>query len=259
MEEHNKIENLIWSQIVYPDKFINKLIEFRKKYDKNKNKNSVFSFLTQNMAFVFVTVSKNKSFYDESVIKTVQEEFGNHGTLLLELDEEEMIKEIDKALEFHKNGLSIREFQWHFFKMSIHLTLGLEGTKQVLPALTREQDFESGFVRNTLVIGNKEWLIKEPYVDKILKLVDIQIKRWADKKGNNKRNKRDPIDSRLRHEVFKRDNYTCKECGKHKSETVLHVDHIISIDQGGSDELDNLQTLCENCNLAKSNKCWKSK
>lgn len=41
------------------------------------------------------------------------------------------------------------------------------------------------------------------------------------------------------------------------NEKVLHADHIIPVSQGGTDEMDNLQTLCEKCNLAKSNKCWK--
>ena len=71
--------------------------------------------------------------------------------------------------------------------------------------------------------------------------------------------KRDPIESRLRHEVFKRDNFICVECGKSKEETILHCDHIIPVSQGGTDELDNLQTLCQACNLAKTNRCWNRK
>lgn len=68
-----------------------------------------------------------------------------------------------------------------------------------------------------------------------------------------------PIDSRLRHECFKRDNYKCVECGRTKNDSILHADHIISVSQGGTDELDNLQTLCDTCNFNKSNKCWKTK
>lgn len=101
--------------------------------------------------------------------------------------------------------------------------------------------------------------------------IDYPIKEWASKisedfkkrfiggfkqKNNNK--KRTPIDSRLRHECFKRDNYTCVECGSTNKEKTLHADHILPVSQGGSDELDNLQTLCEHCNLAKSNKKWKT-
>lgn len=69
--------------------------------------------------------------------------------------------------------------------------------------------------------------------------------------------KRTPIESRLRHECFKRDGYKCVECGATKEEKMLHCDHIIPVSQGGTDELCNLQTLCDNCNLAKSDKCFK--
>lgn len=66
--------------------------------------------------------------------------------------------------------------------------------------------------------------------------------------------KRTHIPKGMRHEVFKRDNYTCVECGAKKEDgATLHVDHIIPVSKGGSDELDNLQTLCFDCNLNKSN------
>lgn len=71
------------------------------------------------------------------------------------------------------------------------------------------------------------------------------------KKSNRKRTN---IPRGLRHEVFKRDNYTCREWGAKKSDgATLHVDHIIPVSKGGTDELDNLQTLCSDCNLNKSN------
>lgn len=58
----------------------------------------------------------------------------------------------------------------------------------------------------------------------------------------------------MRHEVFKRDNYACVECGaKKKDGATLHIDHIIPVSKGGTDELSNLQTLCSDCNLNKSN------
>ena len=77
-------------------------------------------------------------------------------------------------------------------------------------------------------------------------------------KKKPKKNKRKAISKSIRHEVFKRDNYRCVECNASKDDgIVLHLDHIIPVAQGGSDELDNLQTLCQDCNLAKSNRAWK--
>jgi|SRR6056297_1210481 len=80
---------------------------------------------------------------------------------------------------------------------------------------------------------------------------------WKGKKKRINNSKRKPVDSRLRHEVFKRDGYKCVECGATNMDKVLHADHILPVSQGGKDELNNLQTLCEDCNLAKSNKNWK--
>lgn len=92
---------------------------------------------------------------------------------------------------------------------------------------------------------------------KQMKLGEIKVCRvnieLFPKKIRTKR-KRTHIPRGLRKEVFKRDNYTCKECGAKKSEgATLHIDHIIPISKGGTDELDNLQTLCSDCNLNKSN------
>lgn len=55
--------------------------------------------------------------------------------------------------------------------------------------------------------------------------------------------------------VFERDNYTCQICGKTLKDGVkLEVDHIIPVSRGGSDNLNNLQTLCFDCNREKSDK-----
>lgn len=59
----------------------------------------------------------------------------------------------------------------------------------------------------------------------------------------------------LRYDVLKRDGFRCRICGATAQDGVkLHVDHIIPISKGGKTEMHNLQTLCEKCNLGKSNK-----
>lgn len=54
--------------------------------------------------------------------------------------------------------------------------------------------------------------------------------------------------------VFKRDNFTCKYCGRNSKEIGLEIDHIVPIMKGGSNELGNLQTLCKDCNNEKLDK-----
>jgi len=51
--------------------------------------------------------------------------------------------------------------------------------------------------------------------------------------------------------VLERDDYTCVKCGRKTNEGRLEVDHIIPVSKGGTDELNNLQTLCFECNRGK--------
>lgn len=56
--------------------------------------------------------------------------------------------------------------------------------------------------------------------------------------------------------VLARDNWTCCSCGRSSREDgiTLEVDHIIPRSKGGTDDFENLQTLCKKCNVGKSNK-----
>lgn len=65
------------------------------------------------------------------------------------------------------------------------------------------------------------------------------------------RPKRKAISTRARFEVFKRDQFTCQYCGAHPPGVLLHVDHILAVAQGGTNDAHNLVTACESCNLGK--------
>lgn len=52
----------------------------------------------------------------------------------------------------------------------------------------------------------------------------------------------------VRGEVYARDGFACLHCG---AKTNLTLDHIHPWSLGGSDEIDNLQTLCRPCNSRK--------
>lgn len=55
----------------------------------------------------------------------------------------------------------------------------------------------------------------------------------------------------VRYRIPKRDGHRCRSCGNTAEVEPLHVDHIIPIAKGGKSDLDNLQTLCQSCNLGK--------
>ena len=63
--------------------------------------------------------------------------------------------------------------------------------------------------------------------------------------------KRKSISKRVRFEVFKRDGFVCHYCGTHPPGVILHVDHITAVANGGENDMDNLVTSCESCNLGK--------
>ncbi len=65
---------------------------------------------------------------------------------------------------------------------------------------------------------------------------------------------RKSISKKLRFEVFKRDKFTCQYCGRKAPDVVLHVDHIVAVARNGTNDIMNLVTSCEECNLGKSYK-----
>jgi 5-methylcytosine-specific restriction endonuclease McrA len=60
---------------------------------------------------------------------------------------------------------------------------------------------------------------------------------------------------RLRFLVNRRDRFTCRACGRSPATndgTQLHLDHVKPWSEGGETTFDNLQTLCQICNIGKS-------
>lgn len=54
------------------------------------------------------------------------------------------------------------------------------------------------------------------------------------------------IDNIVQWQVFQRDNYTCRYCGR--TGIPLSVDHVDLWEDGGSSSADNLVTACKSCN-----------
>lgn len=63
--------------------------------------------------------------------------------------------------------------------------------------------------------------------------------------------KRPPIPREIVDAVYKRDGGRCVYCGSTEN---LQLDHIIPFSKGGATSVENLQLLCQKCNLEKSNK-----
>lgn len=60
------------------------------------------------------------------------------------------------------------------------------------------------------------------------------------------------ISKRLRFEILRRDNHTCRYCGATAPNARLTVDHVIPFTLGGTDEPTNLVAACTDCNSGKT-------
>lgn len=59
------------------------------------------------------------------------------------------------------------------------------------------------------------------------------------------------LTNKIRQYVLQRDARTCIHCGAQKR---LTVDHIVPSSRGGSDDINNLVTMCRSCNSTKNDK-----
>lgn len=60
------------------------------------------------------------------------------------------------------------------------------------------------------------------------------------------------ISKRMRFEILRRDNHTCRYCGQTAPDVKLAVDHVLPTALGGTDDPNNLVTACTDCNNGKT-------
>ncbi len=74
---------------------------------------------------------------------------------------------------------------------------------------------------------------------------------------NGTRDERRDVPLGLRFRVLSRDRFKCVLCGDHPARNPdcdLHVDHVVAWSRGGRTEMENLRTLCAQCNVGRSNR-----
>lgn len=62
---------------------------------------------------------------------------------------------------------------------------------------------------------------------------------------------RPDVPSSARWEVWERDDFRCRACGVRR---FLTIDHVVPLSRGGTNDIDNLQTLCKPCNSSKKDR-----
>ena len=131
------------------------------------------------------------------------------------------------------------------YYQDMHQPLSLCSAK---PYVTKYGSWYNALEKFVAYMNNDE---EEP-VEAIKKEVEQKQKNNEGVKHKTPRN----INLRLRYKVLRRDNFKCSICGRSPakdSNIELHVDHIIPYSKGGETVIENLRTLCSDCNLGKSN------
>ncbi len=249
---------LVLDELIYP----NKLVDVLRKQIKEKI--SLPEFLGGDYVRLIVVCDKNEERLDKccNEIQFIFKEYVEDVKSLI-IDNEDGQEELISIEKQISNGINEKAFYDWFMRLTFQLrqiTIPLDELKNAKKGYNPSSKiisfkYDNGLIANYIFFSSNGHLFNELTFPELIKKGQRLLKdKINNKKKNN--NKRNPLDSRLRHECFKRDGYKCLECGATNKDKVLHCDHIVPVSQGGSDELDNLQTLCENCNLAKSNKKW---
>ena len=182
-----------------------------------------------------------------SVIKRKFDRLTNQYNTIFKENEEnkKYVGFLDKAVS------EAKYFRAKYNECSSELTMSQIESKNLLEKL-REANTQLQYERN------KEQIEK----DKIkAKLLEKKKKREIEKlalqelidEGEifREANKRPPIPKDVVDTVWNRDGGKCVYCGSNEN---LHLDHIIPFSKGGDTSVENLQLLCQKCNLEKSNK-----
>ena len=182
-----------------------------------------------------------------SVIKRKFDRLTNQYNTIFKENEEnkKYVGFLDKAVS------EAKYFRAKYNECSSELTMSQIESKNLLEKL-REANTQLQYERN------KEQIEK----DKIkAKLLEKKKKREIEKLALQElidegeifpeANKRPPIPKDVVDTVWNRDGGKCVYCGSNEN---LHLDHIIPFSNGGDTSVENLQLLCQKCNLEKSNK-----
>jgi 5-methylcytosine-specific restriction endonuclease McrA len=103
------------------------------------------------------------------------------------------------------------------------------------------------------LVGGEE--LSDVERDELLQLCRQRLDAFREQRGEevfaHRSRHRTPISGSIKYRVLTRAKGRCEYCGAHEQQRALEVDHIVPRNQGGSDDLSNLQALCFRCNAGK--------
>jgi hypothetical protein len=212
--------------------------EIDKKYDSKHNFESVFPEY-----LLIAEIRANLFFYSEYA-NQIRENRGKY------IQYQEKLREIcSKEYPIEYSGWKIPEPLYRSLEASL-----FEGTK-LTPTVDCTFHVKASFQPS----GEKDALVKEGVFnyEEMYGHLESIAEASLDKNTNSHliAVERSEVSDALRYDILRRDNFTCVICGASQKLGVrLHVDHIVPVSKGGKSVASNLRTLCERCNVGKSDK-----
>lgn len=120
--------------------------------------------------------------------------------------------------------------------------------KQTVHATVKELNEEQSLRNHIMDLKNQNTMLR-------VNNKNLKEENWALRDKLKKKY----ISKTTKHQLFKKFNYRCCECGATNKEATLTVDHIIPLVRGGTDDFTNLQVLCFDCNRDKDQDIWENK
>jgi hypothetical protein len=122
-----------------------------------------------------------------------------------------------------------------------------------VPSQTACSDDYLDFMQGVLD-GESYWAAEEILTPYEIQRIEDRIAQYRQKNAEREALRRRRSKSQyalsleLRTRVHERDGHQCRACS---SRDYLTIDHIVPLFSGGTDDFDNLQTLCRKCNSSK--------
>lgn len=159
----------------------------------------------------------------------------------------ELRDDIKKKMDSRRMYRGHRRFRKTRYRKARFLNRGNSIRKDRLPPSVKHKVQahidEIEFCKRILPIPDKNLILEVSQFDTALmknpSLINEKVKRWGYQKGFNYEH------SSRRKAVLHRDNYTCQCCSKKNCRLETH--HIIFRSRGGSDDENNMITLCVEC------------
>lgn len=157
-------------------------------------------------------------------------------------------------MDYKKEIIQLHRIYQDIKEKNINLNLKINNINNQLEKLEIEkldsEEFCNSINKQFTIFQNKIIFLNNVIKNQNILIEELKNNFIKDKKINIRN-----IDTKTKYYIFERDNYTCQMCGA-KGEriggnAILHIDHIIPINVGGSNQISNLQVLCNRCNYKK--------